>query len=105
MEAFEQAAKMIWDHDLAVVLDRALSGKITAEAWLDARRLTSETPTSKMVLRINADHLPVEIDIQPKQGVAERVTYSEYAIAGKSKYPRKTVVEQRDKSIAVIQLH
>ena len=103
-EALEQAAKMIWDHDLAVVLDRALSGKITAQAWLDARRLTSVSPAANMVLQINADHLPVEIDIQPKQGSVEKVTYSEYAIAGKSKYPRKTVV-QKDKTVATIQFH
>lgn len=103
METTEKVARMLWDHDLAVMLDRALAGKITAEAWLDARRLASETAAARMVLLINSDHLPVEIEIQPKKGPAEKVMYSDFAIAGKSKYPRKTVVVQGGKTVATIQ--
>ncbi len=104
METTEKVARMLWEHDLAVELDRALAGKITAEAWLDARRLASETAAAKMVLLINSDHLPVEIQIQPEKGPAEKVMYSDFAIAGKSKYPRKTVVVQGGKTVATIQV-
>jgi hypothetical protein len=57
-----------------------------------------------MMLLIGPDHLPVEIEIQPKQGPPVKVEYSDYVTMGKAKYPRKTSVRQDDKPLAVFQL-
>jgi hypothetical protein len=103
-DAAEQVARMFWDHNLAVLLDRALAGKITAEAWRDARSLKSETATEKLVLQIRADRLPVEIEVQPQQGEPEKVTFWDFTTAGKLKYPKKTVVIRGGNTVGTIQL-